>query len=33
MQYVSQTSSTLPGSENEVIYRFSFGMLFSQLLA
>jgi hypothetical protein len=22
-------SSTLPGNENEVIYRFSFGMLFS----
>ena len=33
MKYVPQMSSTLPETENEVIYRFSFGMLFCLLLA
>jgi hypothetical protein len=32
VKYVSEMSSTLPANENEVIYRFSFGMLFSHFL-
>lgn len=31
VKYVSEMSSTLPRNENEVICRFSFGMLFSHV--